>query len=140
MGGGFYYQPTIFAGVDSSGYAHRPGGDLRPGGQCIMKANSLDHAIEIANSTEYGLSFGIYTQDLAQAFSAVKRLKTGVVNVNSPTMGVEIGVPFRRLQVQRQRGARVRLCGGGGVLPGEIGDDRLLRPAPPHRGQRVPDH
>jgi acyl-CoA reductase-like NAD-dependent aldehyde dehydrogenase len=92
MGGGFFYQPTIFAGVTP---------DMRIAQEeifgpvvSVMKANSLDHAIEIANSTEYGLSFGIYTQDLAQAFSAIKRLKTGVVNVNSPTMGVEIGVPF----------------------------------------------
>ncbi len=92
MGGGFFYQPTIFSDVVPSMRIAQE--EIFGPVVCVMKAKSFDHAIELANSTIYGLSFGIYTASVNQAFSAIRRLKAGVVNVNSPTMGVEIGVPF----------------------------------------------
>lgn len=90
--GGFFHEPTVFADVTP---------DMRIAQEeifgpvvSIMKAASFDHAIELANSTAYGLSFGIYSGDVNRVFAAMARLEAGVVNVNSPTMGVEIGVPF----------------------------------------------
>ena len=90
--GGFFHEPTVFADVTP---------DMRIAQEeifgpvvGIMKAASFDHAIELANSTAYGLSFGIYSGDVNRVFAAMVRLEAGVVNVNSPTMGVEIGVPF----------------------------------------------
>jgi aldehyde dehydrogenase (NAD+) len=55
---------------------------------------NFDHAIEIANSTHYGLPVGIYTNDVSRAFAAIRRLEAGVVIVNSPTMGVEVVYPL----------------------------------------------
>jgi acyl-CoA reductase-like NAD-dependent aldehyde dehydrogenase len=60
----------------------------------IMKVNSIDEAIDIANSVEYGLSCSIYTHDITNVFKAVQRLEFGLVYVNAPTIGAEIQVPF----------------------------------------------
>jgi len=92
MGGGFFHDATVFADVTS---------DMRIAQEeifgpvvSVMKATSFDHAIDLANSTRYGLSFGIYSADVNRVFAAMSRLESGVINVNAPTMGVEIGVPF----------------------------------------------
>ncbi|PYT36202.1 MAG: aldehyde dehydrogenase [Acidobacteria bacterium] len=61
---------------------------------CILAADSLDDALEIANDTLYGLSSSIYTQDLNKAFVAVRELETGITYVNSSTIGAETHLPF----------------------------------------------
>jgi aldehyde dehydrogenase (NAD+) len=60
----------------------------------IMKVESVDEAIEVANGTNYGLSCAIYTHDITNVFKAVQQLEFGVVYVNAPTIGAEIQVPF----------------------------------------------
>ncbi|XWN30564.1 MAG: aldehyde dehydrogenase family protein [Devosia sp.] len=90
--GGWFYEPTLFVDVEPTMRIARE--EIFGPAVCLMKATSFDHAIEMANATDYGLSFGIYTSDVNRVFAAIRRLHTGVVNVNSPTMGVEIGVPF----------------------------------------------
>lgn len=92
MGGGYFFQPTIFTDVEPSMRIAQE--EIFGPVVCVMKANSFDHAIELANSTNFGLSFGLYTADLSRAFTGIKRIKSGVVNVNSPSLGVETGVPF----------------------------------------------
>jgi alpha-ketoglutaric semialdehyde dehydrogenase len=56
--------------------------------------DGLDDAIEVVNSTEYGLSAAIYTQNINAALRAVARIDTGIVYVNAPTIGAEIPLPF----------------------------------------------
>jgi alpha-ketoglutaric semialdehyde dehydrogenase len=60
----------------------------------IMKVESVDEAIAVANGTNYGLSCAIYTHDITNVFKAVQQLEFGVVYVNAPTIGAEIQVPF----------------------------------------------
>jgi acyl-CoA reductase-like NAD-dependent aldehyde dehydrogenase len=55
---------------------------------------SLDEAIAAANSTQFGLSLSIYTNDLRNAFRAIGELESGIVYVNAPTIGAEIQLPF----------------------------------------------
>ncbi len=43
----------------------------------------LDDAIELANGTAFGLSSGIVTRDMEAALTAVRRIRTGTVNVNA---------------------------------------------------------
>jgi acyl-CoA reductase-like NAD-dependent aldehyde dehydrogenase len=54
---------------------------------CTVTAyDTLDEAIELANSTRYGLQAGIFTRDLKTAMSAAQRLEFGGVTVNeAPT-------------------------------------------------------
>jgi alpha-ketoglutaric semialdehyde dehydrogenase len=60
----------------------------------IIRISSIEEAIEIANSTDYGLSCAIYTHDITNVFKAVQQLEFGVVYINAPTIGAEIQVPF----------------------------------------------
>jgi aldehyde dehydrogenase (NAD+) len=60
----------------------------------IMKVESVEEAISVANGTNYGLSCAIYTHDITNVFKAVEQLEFGVVYVNAPTIGAEIQVPF----------------------------------------------
>jgi len=44
----------------------------------IMACDNLEHAIEIANNIEYGLSSALYTKDVNQAFVAMRDLYAGL--------------------------------------------------------------
>ncbi len=60
----------------------------------VIPVDSLDQAIEVGNSVEYGLSAAIYTQDINQAFRAMNEMYTGIFYVNAPTIGAETHLPF----------------------------------------------
>lgn len=49
---------------------------------CIVPFDTLDEAIARVNATPYGLAAGIFTNRLADAFAAAKRLEVGGVHVN----------------------------------------------------------
>jgi len=52
----------------------------------VNRVESLDEAIELANSTRYGLQAGIFTASLASALRAAQQLEFGGVTVNeAPT-------------------------------------------------------
>jgi aldehyde dehydrogenase (NAD+) len=60
----------------------------------VLRAGSLDEAIEIANEVEYGLSSSIYTRDVSAAFRAMEKIDAGITYVNAPTIGAEAHFPF----------------------------------------------
>ena len=60
----------------------------------IIAVSTLQEAIDVANSTEYGLSCAIYTRDIGVTFTAINELEFGVVYVNAPTIGAEVQLPF----------------------------------------------
>ncbi len=91
-GRGFYFPPTIFTGVTR---------EMRIGREeifgpvvCVLAADSLEDALEIANDSPYGLSSSIYTQDVNRAFLAMRDLEAGITYVNSSTIGAETHLPF----------------------------------------------
>jgi acyl-CoA reductase-like NAD-dependent aldehyde dehydrogenase len=52
----------------------------------LTRTGSLEEAIELANSTRYGLQAGIFTSDLRTALDAAQRLEFGGVTINeAPT-------------------------------------------------------
>ncbi|MBI4730354.1 MAG: aldehyde dehydrogenase family protein [Acidobacteria bacterium] len=60
----------------------------------LIEIGSVEEAIEVANSVQYGLSAAIYTHDVSSAFKAIEGLEFGVVYVNAPTIGAEVQLPF----------------------------------------------
>ena len=61
-------------------------GGVRPGRDAHTRPGLLDEAIELANSTRYGLQAGIFTGDIHPALQAAQRLEFGGVTVNeAPT-------------------------------------------------------
>ncbi len=89
---GYFYSPTIFA--DGRRDMRMAQEEIFGPSTLVMPAASLEEAIEVANSTEYGLSMSIYTNDLRKAFHAMRELQSGIVYVNAPTIGAEIQLPF----------------------------------------------
>src|SRR5699024_580095 len=60
----------------------------------IIEVHSYDEAIDIANTTDFGLSSSIYTKDLNKAHDFVGRIETGVTHVNIPSNLFENQLPF----------------------------------------------
>ncbi len=91
-GRGFFFPPTIFTGVTARMRLARE--EIFGPVVCVLAADGLDDALEIANDTLYGLSSSIYTQDVNRAFTAARDLETGITYVNSSTIGAETHLPF----------------------------------------------
>jgi aldehyde dehydrogenase (NAD+) len=89
---GFYFEPTIFAEVTEGMAIARE--EIFGPVLVMMKADSFDHAIELHNSTSYGLSGSIFTNNISQAMTAIDRMEAGVCYVNGPTFGSEVHLPF----------------------------------------------
>jgi aldehyde dehydrogenase (NAD+) len=77
---GAQLTPTVISNVprDARMVVHESFGPLAP----VMAVADLEDAIQLANSTAYGLSAGIVTRDMDAATRAVRELRTGTVNVN----------------------------------------------------------
>lgn len=60
----------------------------------IMRAKNFEEAVEIANSVRYGLSAGLYTQDVSKIMKFVEEAEVGKVHINNPPIGGEAQAPF----------------------------------------------
>jgi acyl-CoA reductase-like NAD-dependent aldehyde dehydrogenase len=89
---GFFHEPTIFGECDPKMRVARE--EIFGPVVSIVPVGSLEEAIEVGNSVEYGLSASIYTQDVNKAFRAMRDLYTGIFYVNAPTIGAETHLPF----------------------------------------------
>lgn len=89
---GNFYAPTLFTDVKPEmRIAYE---EIFGPVASIIPVKSLEEAIEVNNSVEYGLSSSIFTQDINRAFRAMRDLDTGIVYVNAGTTGAEIHLPF----------------------------------------------
>jgi aldehyde dehydrogenase (NAD+) len=89
---GALFEPTVVAEVprDCRMVVSESFGPLAP----IMIVRDLDDALELANSTAYGLSSGVVTTSLPSALKAIRTLRCGTVNINEvPGFRVECS-PF----------------------------------------------
>jgi acyl-CoA reductase-like NAD-dependent aldehyde dehydrogenase len=60
----------------------------------IIRVNSVDEAVKVANDTEYGLSAAVFGKDVTRALAVAKRLDTGICHINGPTVADEPQMPF----------------------------------------------
>ncbi|KHF27502.1 Aldehyde dehydrogenase, thermostable [Anoxybacillus sp. BCO1] len=90
--GGFYYAPTLFTNVTPMMRIARE--EIFGPVTSIISVRSLEEAIEVNNSVDYGLSSAIFTRDIHRAFTAMRDFDTGIVYVNAGTTGAEIHLPF----------------------------------------------
>ncbi len=89
---GWFIAPTIFADVDPNMRIAQE--EIFGPVVAVIPCDNLEHAIEIANNSKYGLSSSIYTNDIKKAFIAIRDLYTGITYVNAPTIGAEVHLPF----------------------------------------------
>ena len=89
---GFYMNPALFTDVDNKMRVARE--EIFGPVTAMIPANDYDHALAIANDTEFGLCAGICTPSLKYASHFKRNIEAGMAMVNVPTAGVDYHVPF----------------------------------------------
>ena len=89
---GHYFSPAVFA--DATNTMRISQEEIFGPVASVIKADDYDHALALANETEFGLSSGICTQSLLRATHFKRAIQAGMVMVNVPTAGVDYHVPF----------------------------------------------
>ena len=71
-------------------YSHESFGPVT----AMIRARNEEHAIELANDSEYGLSAAVFTRDTARGLSVARRIKSGSCHGTGPTVHDEAQMPF----------------------------------------------
>ena len=89
--GGWYMEPTVVTGVKPE---HRIAQEEVFGPVLAVTPFKTDEeAVVLANSTDYGLAAGVWTQNLSRAHRMVRDVRAGVVHVNTYG-GADLTVPL----------------------------------------------
>ena len=90
---GWMIQPTIFADVDGDAVIAQE--EIFGPVLAVIKARDYDHALELANGTEYGLTGAVYTQDEEKIERAKQEFHVGNLYINRKCTGALVGIhPF----------------------------------------------
>ena len=89
---GNFFQPTVVADVLPEMAAFRD--ELFGPVAAVTKAKDADHALSLANSSRYGLSSAVLTNNMQLAMKFALELEAGMVHLNGPTVHDEATVPF----------------------------------------------
>jgi len=103
--GGFYYQPTLFAGVSPSAVIAQE--EIFGPVLTVTSFHDEAEALEIANSTDYGLVAAIWTRDITRAHRLAEDVRAGQVFINTYGASGGIEMPFggwRRSGYGREKG------------------------------------
>ena len=77
---GHFLTPTIFTDVDNSMRIAQE--EIFGPVLCVIKYDSLDEAIRLANDTIYGLAAGVWSRDIESAVTVANRLQAGTIWIN----------------------------------------------------------
>ena len=89
---GFFLKPTVFTNVTRHMRIARE--EIFGPVLSVLKVDSYEQAVSVANDVQYGLSSSIYTNDVTLAFRAMHDIEAGITYVNGPTIGAEAHMPF----------------------------------------------
>ena len=85
-GKGNFFEPTVLTKVNEKMLVacKEPFGPIMP----IFQYSDIDEAIELANSTEYGLGASIWSRNMKKAEVISRKIQSGTIWIN------EVGIPF----------------------------------------------
>ena len=89
---GSFHEPTVLTDVKPNMRVAQE--EIFGPVTAVIQSSNIDDAIRILNSTKYGLSCSIYTQNVNNAFRFMRDAECGIVYVNAGTIGAEIQLPF----------------------------------------------
>ncbi|HEY7356990.1 MAG TPA: aldehyde dehydrogenase family protein [Ktedonobacterales bacterium] len=92
LAAGAFYAPTVFSEVTPEMRIARE--EIFGPVLSVIPVASYEEAIQVANSTEYGLSCAMYTEDMRKVFRAMRDIQAGLIYFNAPTTGAEPHLPF----------------------------------------------
>lgn len=88
---GCYVPPTVLTGPASLTICHE---EVFGPVVTVLRASTLDDAIALANSTDFGLTAAVFTNDERAVRKCVTYLDAGLVKINAPSTGSELHAPF----------------------------------------------
>ena len=92
-GDGYFVQPTIIADVDPKARISQE--EIFGPVLAVIKARDFDHALEIANNTEFGLTGGVYSRNKQKLEKAQELFHVGNLYLNRKCTGAMVGAhPF----------------------------------------------
>jgi acyl-CoA reductase-like NAD-dependent aldehyde dehydrogenase len=89
--GGYFVEPTVFAGVDPKMKIARE--EIFGPVLSTITFRDVEEAVKIANDVSYGLTAAVWSRDISTAHRVAKRLRAGTVYVNCYDAD-DITVPF----------------------------------------------
>jgi acyl-CoA reductase-like NAD-dependent aldehyde dehydrogenase len=89
---GFYVEPTVFENV--TGQMAIAQEEIFGPVLALIKVDTFEQAIQIANDVQYGLSASIFTRNIGNMLSFINEMEAGLVRVNAESAGVELQAPF----------------------------------------------
>ncbi|WCK53233.1 aldehyde dehydrogenase family protein [Aneurinibacillus sp. Ricciae_BoGa-3] len=92
LGNGFYVEPTVFENVTSKMAIAQE--EIFGPVLALIKVETLEEAVEIANDVAFGLSASIFTKNIGSMLSFVNEMDAGLVRINAESAGVELQAPF----------------------------------------------
>jgi aldehyde dehydrogenase (NAD+) len=89
---GLFVEPTIYDGVRHGMRIAKE--EIFGPVLSVIRVKDFDEAVHVANDVDFGLSSSLYTNDVNRMYRFVDLIETGIVHVNSPTVGGEAQAPF----------------------------------------------
>ena len=87
---GFYIEPTIIDDVQPGATIEQQ--EIFAPVLAVIKARDFNHALEIANDTQYGLTGAVFTEDEAKLEKARREFHVGNLYLNRKCTGALVGV------------------------------------------------
>ena len=93
QGDGYFVKPTIIADIDSKARIFQE--EIFGPVLAVTKARDFDHALELANDSEYGLTGAVYSKNPKHVDKARKHFFVGNLYINRKCTGAMVGAhPF----------------------------------------------
>jgi succinate-semialdehyde dehydrogenase/glutarate-semialdehyde dehydrogenase len=89
--GGTFFRPTVLTGVTAAMAVARE--ETFGPVAALLRFDSEDEAIRMANDTDFGLAAYFYTRDLARSWRVAEALEYGMVGLNTGLISTEVA-PF----------------------------------------------
>ncbi|MFC5712398.1 alpha-ketoglutaric semialdehyde dehydrogenase GucD [Thalassorhabdus alkalitolerans] len=89
---GYFITPAVFENVTSEMAIAQE--EIFGPVLALMKVETIEEAIEVANDVEFGLSASIFTTNIQNFLSFIDDMEAGLVRVNAESAGVELQAPF----------------------------------------------
>ncbi|GAY08110.1 aldehyde dehydrogenase family protein [Pseudonocardia sp. N23] len=87
---GFFVEPTVFVGVDNGMRIARE--EIFGPVLTVTPFDDEDHAVALANDSEYGLGGSVFSADREHEVAVARRVQTGTIGVNGYQL--DLAAPF----------------------------------------------